>query len=165
MRSPEGDWPGGDGHEFTCHLCGKVKEGADERSALLKLAFHYDRRHKGWTQSPPFLATTDASVLRESLARMTLLWQEAEAEAVRQRLAAEHATELLGMTQEQWKKAKTSYEKQIERLRDYNDELYEKVDSLGNGMALADIECERLRHLLVDPCDSIDGHNEHDIGR
>lgn len=35
--------------QFSCHLCGKVKSASTEWRALYELAFHYDRRHKGWT--------------------------------------------------------------------------------------------------------------------
>jgi hypothetical protein len=33
----------------ACHLCTQIKQGADADRALYELAFHYDRRHKGWT--------------------------------------------------------------------------------------------------------------------
>lgn len=36
---------------LTCHICGKVKSGLDFKRTLYELAFHYDRRHRGWTQS------------------------------------------------------------------------------------------------------------------
>lgn len=37
----------------SCHLCGKRKGGAGTgpARALYLLAFHYDRRHRGWTSS------------------------------------------------------------------------------------------------------------------
>lgn len=38
-----------DSFSFKCHLCGKVKEASTEWRALYTLAFHYDRRHNGWT--------------------------------------------------------------------------------------------------------------------
>jgi len=34
---------------FKCHLCGKEKWSISEVNALRMLAFHYDRRHRGWT--------------------------------------------------------------------------------------------------------------------
>lgn len=34
---------------LACHLCSQVKQGSDADRALYELAFHYDRRHKGWT--------------------------------------------------------------------------------------------------------------------
>lgn len=34
---------------LACHLCSQVKQGADPDRVLYELAFHYDRRHKGWT--------------------------------------------------------------------------------------------------------------------
>lgn len=37
----------------TCHLCKKVKSADDEWRALYELAFHYDRRHRGWTDPKP----------------------------------------------------------------------------------------------------------------
>lgn len=41
-------------YAFKCHLCGKVKTTPEsEWRALYLLAFHYDRRHKGWTHDPP----------------------------------------------------------------------------------------------------------------
>lgn len=39
------------GVAMTCHLCGKQKGGigtTPDRAVYL-LAFHYDRRHRGWT--------------------------------------------------------------------------------------------------------------------
>lgn len=33
----------------TCHLCGKVKTATSDVRADYLLAFHYDRRHRGWT--------------------------------------------------------------------------------------------------------------------
>ncbi len=35
---------------FTCHLCQKEKRAPHEVRALYLLAFHYDRRHRGWTE-------------------------------------------------------------------------------------------------------------------
>ena len=32
-----------------CHLCSQVKQGPTPDRVLYELAFHYDRRHKGWT--------------------------------------------------------------------------------------------------------------------
>lgn len=32
-----------------CHLCSQVKQGPTPERVLYELAFHYDRRHKGWT--------------------------------------------------------------------------------------------------------------------
>lgn len=32
-----------------CHLCSKTKEATSKRRVLYLLAFHYDRRHQGWT--------------------------------------------------------------------------------------------------------------------
>lgn len=34
-----------------CHICGKVKDSSNDAIALHKLAFHYDRRHRGWTDN------------------------------------------------------------------------------------------------------------------
>lgn len=39
--------------ERRCHLCGKVKKATTEATANYLLAFHMDRRHRGWTQQPP----------------------------------------------------------------------------------------------------------------
>lgn len=33
----------------VCHLCGKRKEALSAVRAWYLLAFHYDRRHRGWT--------------------------------------------------------------------------------------------------------------------
>ncbi len=35
---------------LTCHLCHKVKDASTPGRAICLLAFHYDRRHRGWTQ-------------------------------------------------------------------------------------------------------------------
>lgn len=35
-----------------CHLCSKVKESTTKQRVLYELAFHYDRRHQGWTHAP-----------------------------------------------------------------------------------------------------------------
>lgn len=39
--------------ERTCHLCGKTKGADDEWRANYVMAFHYDRRHGGWTRQDP----------------------------------------------------------------------------------------------------------------
>ena len=43
--------PDGSGVLVRCHLCGKYKggRGTSPDRALYLLAFHYDRRHRGWT--------------------------------------------------------------------------------------------------------------------
>lgn len=58
-----------------------------------------------------------------SINEMTKLWQLAEAEAVRQRLAADRATELLGVTQAHWEQSIASYEATIRVLRQEIEEL------------------------------------------
>lgn len=46
-----------------CHLCGKVKTAMTVQRVEYKIAFHYDRRHRGWTKSaeevPPYAPDTD----------------------------------------------------------------------------------------------------------
>lgn len=37
-------------HYRSCHLCGKIKASATAERADYLLAFHYDRRHPGWTK-------------------------------------------------------------------------------------------------------------------
>jgi hypothetical protein len=39
-------------HSRRCHICGKEKEAENAARADYLLAFHYDRRHPGWTAAP-----------------------------------------------------------------------------------------------------------------
>lgn len=41
--------PEDEGYVARCHLCPKVKWAHSSWRALYELAFHYDRRHQGWT--------------------------------------------------------------------------------------------------------------------
>lgn len=44
-------WDGDDvvSAAFACHLCPTVKQSRNPDRALYELAFHYERRHPGWT--------------------------------------------------------------------------------------------------------------------
>ena len=37
---------------MRCHICGKEKEAESYDRATYLIAFHYDRRHPGWTHKP-----------------------------------------------------------------------------------------------------------------
>lgn len=73
---------------------------------------------------------------------MTALWQDAEAEAVRQRHAAERATELLGETQAHWEQSITGYESRIaalvERVELQATELADTRSALSVAVAFGD---------------------------
>lgn len=50
-----------------CHLCPKVKVAQDPWRALYLLAFHYDRRHPGWTHDGDIFAEVRAERHRAHL--------------------------------------------------------------------------------------------------
>jgi hypothetical protein len=47
--------------ERKCHLCGKTKAGENAKRAEYLMAFHYDRRHKGWSKDEDDTVPTEST--------------------------------------------------------------------------------------------------------